>query len=94
MLLLAFLLGDRYIGARWGGWAAAAVVALASGTRFLLLLLPPSFLLQADKVVQLQGTSALIGKPFSEALISPWPVDGGPPMPICSVSSTASWTPW
>ncbi|MCL5429082.1 MAG: hypothetical protein M1347_04665 [Chloroflexi bacterium] len=81
MLLLAVLLGKRYIGQRWGGWAAAAVVALASGTRYLLLLLPPAFLLQADKVVRLQGTSALIGKPFSEALISPWPVDGGPPMP-------------
>ncbi len=81
MLLLAVLLGNRYTGRRWGGWAAAAVVALASGTRYLLLLLPPGFLLQADKVIHLQGTSALIAKPFSEALISPWPVDGGPPMP-------------
>src|SRR3990172_4528396 len=81
MLLLAVLLGKRYISQRWGGWGAAAVVALASGTRYLLLLLPPGFLLQADKVVQLQGTSALSAKPLSEALISPWPVDGGPPMP-------------
>lgn len=81
MLLLAFLLGKRYIGQRWGGLAVATAIALASGTRYLLLLLPPGFLLQADKVIQLQGTSALIGKPFSEALISPWPVDGGPPMP-------------
>jgi hypothetical protein len=82
MILLAALLGKRYIGHAWGGWAAAAAVALATGTRFLLLLLPPGFLLQADKVIQLQGTSALIGKPFSEALLSPWPVDGGPPMPF------------
>jgi len=81
MLLLAGLLGRRYVGRAWGGWATAAVVALAAGTRYLLLLLPPGFLLQADKVVQLQGTSALIGKPFSQALSSPWPVDGGPPLP-------------
>jgi hypothetical protein len=54
---------------------------LATGTRYLLLLLPPGFLGQADKVVQLQGTSALIGQPFSAALSSPWPVDGGPPIP-------------
>lgn len=81
MLLLAALLGKRYIGQHWGGWAGAAVVALASGTRYLLLLLPPAFLLQADKLIRLQGTSALIGRPFSEALISPWPVDGGPPLP-------------
>jgi hypothetical protein len=81
MLLLAMLVGKRYISQRWGGWVAAAVVALASGTRYLLLLLPPGLLLQADKVIQLQGTSALIAKPFSQALISSWPVDGGPPMP-------------
>lgn len=80
MLLLAGLLGRRITGRTWGGWAAAGVVALASGTRYLLLLLPPGFLLQADKVITLQGTSALIGKPFSQALISPWLVDGGPPM--------------
>jgi hypothetical protein len=79
-LLLAMLLGRRYIGAAWGGWATAAVLALATGTRYLLLLLPPSILLAADKVVQLQGTSIFIGKPFSEALISGWTIDGGPPM--------------
>lgn len=81
MLLLAFLIGKRYIGQAWGGLAAAAAVALAGGTRFLLLLLPPGLLLQADKLITLQGTSALIGKPFSQALISPWPIDGGPAMP-------------
>jgi hypothetical protein len=81
MLLLAGLVGRRYVGRAWGGWVTAAVVALAAGTRYLLLLLPPGFLLQADKMVQLQGTSALIGKPFSAALSSPWPVDGGPPLP-------------
>jgi hypothetical protein len=81
MLLLAFLIGKRYIGQAWGGLAVAAGVALAGGTRFLLLLLPPGLLLQADKLITLQGTSALIGKPLSEALISPWPIDGGPAMP-------------
>ncbi|MCW5855570.1 MAG: hypothetical protein KIT46_05925 [Anaerolineales bacterium] len=80
-LLLAGLLGRRYAGRAWGGWAAAGLVALAAGTRYLLLLLPPGLLLQMDRVVQLQGTSALIDRPFSEALFSPWLVDGGPPMP-------------
>jgi hypothetical protein len=79
-LLLAGLLGRRYIGRQWGAWGAAGVLALATGTRYLLLLMPPGFLLQADKLVQLQGTSALIAKPFSEALTSGWPIDGGPPM--------------
>ncbi len=79
-LVLAALLGKRYIGQAWGAVAGAGVLALASGTRYLLLLLPPSFLLYADRFIHLQGTSALIGKPFSDALISGWPVDGGPPM--------------
>jgi hypothetical protein len=79
MLLLAGLLSRRYIGRSWGALVGPAIVALASGARYLLLVLPPSFLLYADRFVQLQGTSALIGKPFSEALIAGWPVDGGPP---------------
>ncbi|MCW5875362.1 MAG: hypothetical protein KIS85_00650 [Anaerolineales bacterium] len=79
-LLLAALVGCRYIGRAWGAWAIPALVALAAGTRYLLLILPPGFLLRADSEVQLQGTSALINKPFSEALVSPWLVDGGPPM--------------
>jgi hypothetical protein len=79
-LLLAALLGRRYIGEKWGSWLLPAVLAFASGTRYLLFLLPPSILLRANELVSLQGTSAFIGKPFSEALASGWTVDGGPPM--------------
>lgn len=78
-LLLAGLLGRRVVGRTWGSWAAAGLVAFASGTRFLLLLLPPSLLLRADSLVQLQGTSAAINLPFSQALLAGWPIDGGPP---------------
>lgn len=80
-LLLAVALGRRVTGHAWGGWATAAVLALVSGTRYLLLLLPPGILLRADTLIQLQGNSALIGLPFSQALLAGWPVDGGPPMP-------------
>ncbi len=79
-LLMAALLGRRYIGKKWAALAAAGVLAFASGTRYLLFLLPPALLLKADKVITLQGTSAFIGKPFSEALSSGWTIDGGPPM--------------
>lgn len=79
-LLLAAVLGRRITGKAWGGWATAAVLALVSGTRYLLLLLPPGILLRADSLIQLQGTSSLIGLPFSQALTAGWPVDGGPPM--------------
>lgn len=79
-LLLAAVLGRRMTGSPVGGWATAAVLALASGVRYLLLILPPGILLRADGLVELQGTSALIGRPFSQALLAGWPVDGGPPI--------------
>jgi len=79
-LLLAALLGRRYIGEKWGAWLLPGVLAFASGTRYLLFLLPPSILLRANELITLRGTSAFIGKPFSEALASGWTVDGGPPI--------------
>ncbi len=80
-LLLAGLVGQRHIRAAWGGVVAATVLALASGTRYLLLLLPPGILLGADALITLRGTSTYINLPFSQALLQPWPIDGGPPMP-------------
>lgn len=80
-LLLAGLLGRRYIGHAWGALAAGGLLALASGTRYLLFLLPPGILQLADEHITLQGTSRLIGAPFMEALSAGWPVDGGPAAP-------------
>ena len=79
-LLLAGLLGQRYVGGARGALLAAGVLAFATGTRYLLFFLPPGILLRADQLITLQGTSAFIGKPFSEALSSGWTIDGGPPM--------------
>jgi hypothetical protein len=79
-LMLAFLVGRRYSGSQRGGLITALVLAFASGARYLLFLLPPSILLKANDLITLQGTSAFINKPFSEALSSGWTIDGGPPM--------------
>ena len=76
-LLLAGLLGARYIGKAWGPWVAGALLALGSGTRWLLFLLPPGLLLQADNSVTLIGTSALVDVPFSQALASGWTIEIG-----------------
>ncbi len=78
-LLLAGLVGRRYIKSTRGALLAAAVLAFASGTRYLLLLLPPGLLLRADAVVKLTGTSAFVNLPFSQALLTGWTIDGGPP---------------
>lgn len=80
-LLLAGLAGRRYTRNNRGALLAAGVLAFASGTRYLLLLLPPSLLLRADAVVKLMGTSAFVNLPFSQALLTGWTIDGGPPSP-------------
>ena len=79
-VLLVGLVGQRYIKGSWGGLLAAFVLIFASGTRYLLLLMPPGLLQRADSLIELKGTSALLGLPFSEALTTGWAIDGGPPV--------------
>lgn len=81
MVILAGLVGQRYLKQSWGALVAGAVLALAGGTRYLLLLLPPGVLLRMDQVITLTGTSAYIDMPFSQALLHGWTIDGGPPSP-------------
>ena len=81
-ILLAYLLGKRLIPHPSGGLAAALVMLFADGTRYLLLLLPPSLLVRLNPLITLQGNSAMIGVGLSRALIRPWDLEGGPPYPF------------
>jgi hypothetical protein len=78
-ILLAYLLGKRMIPHPYGGTIAALIFLFADGTRYLLLLLPPAWLIQLNPLITLQGNSALIGVGFSRALVRPWLLEGGPP---------------
>ena len=80
-LMLTSLLAQRFSGKTWAGPFAAFVIAFASGTRYLLLLVPQITLAQLDPFIKLIGSSET-GAPFSQALIQGWPLDGGPPTPI------------
>jgi len=80
-LLLTSLLAQRFSSGKWAGPLAAFVVAFASGTRYLLLLIPQIQLARLDSAIHLIGTSQT-GAPFSQALLQGWPLDGGPPTPI------------
>jgi len=80
-LLLTGLLAQRHSGKKWAGPIAAFVIAFASGTRYLLLLIPQITLARLDPVIHLIGSSET-GAPFSQALLQGWPLDGGPPTPI------------
>ena len=81
-LVFAGILGKR-VTRHWGGAVLfAAVLMLGSGLRYLLLLLPQSFLTSLDARIQLVGTSAAVGLPFSQALWEGWSIQGGPPVPF------------
>jgi hypothetical protein len=56
-------------------------IFFAGGTRYLLLLLPKSILVQIDTQVELIGSSANVGLPLSKALLTGWAIDDGPPFP-------------
>lgn len=79
-ILLAGLVGDRYVRNRWGAVLMGSTVALAGGTRYILLILPASFLEKLGQTVSLMGTSRTLNDTFTEILISGWPIDAGPPI--------------
>ena len=81
-VLLSYLIGRRYTNSELGGIVLAGILLFASGTRYLLLFLPPTLLQSFDSIVELQGSAAELGVSFSGTLTQPWLVDGGPPLPL------------
>jgi hypothetical protein len=77
-ILLAWLLGRRITGQRWGGVTFSLLVMFATGTRYLLLLLPARLLVGMDALVNFQGAETSLGGTFAESLLQTWPLDGGP----------------
>lgn len=75
---LAWLVGQRFGRKPWGGWLAALALVFASGTRYLLLLAPRSFVLRADPLLTFQGNEATTL--FSKWMIRIWTTEGAPPI--------------
>jgi hypothetical protein len=92
-VLLSYLIGRRYTNSELGGIALAGALLFASGTRYLLLFLPPTLLQSLDSLIELQGSAAELGVSFSETLTQPWLVDGGPPIPFpfAFMNGITSW---
>ncbi len=79
-ILLAGLLGNRYIRIKWGAVLMGTAVALAGGTRYILLIFPASLLEKIGESISLLGTSQALNGTFTEVLMSGWPIDSGPPI--------------
>jgi len=65
-------------GAFWGSF----LIAFGMGTRWILGLLPSSWVTALASRVYLIGSSADTAKTLAEAISRKWVIDGGPPVPI------------
>ncbi len=79
---LSVIWGRRATGKwGWGIWLGV-VVLFASGSRWLLLLLPAHFVSAASHGLTLWGSAAQTAPTLNAALRSAWVIDGGPPFPL------------
>jgi hypothetical protein len=81
-LILAGFWGWRMTHRKLGGVSVALVLALVSGGRWMLNLLPYSILAPAARQVSLWGSAADSAPSLLEGLRSAWVIEGGPPTPI------------
>jgi hypothetical protein len=81
-LILAGFWGWRATNTRLGGVGVALVLALVSGGRWMMNLLPYSVLSSMTKGVNLWGSAADSAQTLLGGLGSPWAIEGGPPAPI------------
>ena len=83
---LAVFLGgiwtSRLTRNRMAGWLGAAFIAFGGGARWLLLLLPPTFLDAVSRQITLIGSGASSGYTLAEALLSEWRIEGVGKLPI------------
>lgn len=74
-IVLAGLVGRRYIPMPYGSWLLGGAVALAGGTRYLLTLLPTGWLLAIQQHVTLTGLGS---GSLVDALATTLPIEGSP----------------
>ena len=81
-IVLVGLLAWRLTRNRTVTWLAAAFYTFASGTRWLLLLLPPSLLQRISASITLLGSARDSASDFYQALSAPWQALGSAPIPF------------
>ena len=86
-VMLAGLFTWRLAGSRLAGWLGGAFMAFASGTRWLLLLLPPRALSWLSSGVNMVGSGKASGENLAAALLNSWASTSGPiPFPFAFVN--------
>ena len=78
----AGLWGYRMTRSKVAGALTGLVTALGSGTRWLLLLIPPGILARLSAHITLIGSGANTAPTLAEALMNNWALEGGGPRPF------------
>jgi hypothetical protein len=81
-LLLTYLWVGRMTRSRLAAFAGAAFAAFAGGARWLLLLLPTTWVTSLSQSITLLGSAAQAVPDLARGLTLPWAIDGGPPLPF------------
>ena len=81
-VLLAAVWVQRLTRSRLAGLLGGAALAFSTGTRWLLLFLPPDFLNRISQVVHMIGSGSTSGVDLTTALGASWAMDGGGPFPF------------
>ncbi len=82
VVVLMYLWIWRMTRSRLAGGLGAVFFAFASGTRWLLLIFPPSWVEAISQQITLIGSAAQTAPTLSQALISGWRIEGPGPLPF------------
>lgn len=80
--LLVALFARRFVDRPRAGLILAGVTGLATGTRFLLYLLPHSWMVGIDSLIKVRAPDPVVGLPLSQAILQGVVIDDGPPAPL------------
>jgi hypothetical protein len=75
-LLLTYVWVQRITGSKMAGFLGAALLAFGTGTRWLLLFLPPGLLEKVSAHVTMIGSGLDSGPNLMTAMFGPWLMDG------------------
>lgn len=79
-VMLAYLFARRMTRSHLAGIAGGLMIAFGSGTRWLLVLLPPSLTAKLTQTVEMIGSGAGSGPTLHAALSNAWAVEGAGPL--------------
>jgi hypothetical protein len=79
-LILAGLWSQRLVRSPVVGFLTGCILALAGGTRWLLLLLPQGLLDHISENITLIGSASTSAPNLAKAMLSNWKIDGGGPI--------------